>query len=124
MRKGKEKTKKWSKEEWEVRSSSDPLTFFRGRPRKEVKMKQEKVKEEIKKETKGPMKKVDEVRPGAICKNCQGHMNHNRAGQVCQTTSPLGKHSKKKYGIIWEFFPTWGGGSSQFPKPETKKKCP
>ena len=82
MRKGKEKTKKWSKEEWEVRSSSDPLTFFRGRPRKEVKMKQEKVKEEIKKETKGPMKKVDEVRPGAICKNCQGHMNHNRAGQV------------------------------------------
>ena len=82
MRKGKEKTKKWSRKEWEVRSSSDPLTFFRGRPRKEVKMKQEKVKEEIKKETKGPMKKVDEVRPGAICKNCQGHMNHNRAGQV------------------------------------------
>ena len=69
-------------EQGRVRSSSDPLTFFRGRPRKEVKMKQEKVKEEIKKETKGPMKKVDEVRPGAICKNCQGHMNHNRAGQV------------------------------------------
>merc|ERR1712088_1154033 len=53
----------------------------RGRPRKEVKIKQEKVKDEVKKETKGPMKKVDEVRPGAICKNCQGHMNHNRAGQ-------------------------------------------
>ena len=23
---------------------------------------------------------------------------------------------EKKYGIIWEFFPTQGGGSSQFPK--------
>merc|ERR1719460_1182388 len=53
----------------------------RGQPRKEVKIKQEKVKDEVKKEAKGPMKKVDEVRPGAICKNCQGHMNHNRAGQ-------------------------------------------
>merc|ERR1712227_862182 len=41
----------------------------------------EKVKEEVKKETKGPMKKVDEVRPNAICKMCQGNMNHNRAGQ-------------------------------------------
>ena len=28
----------------------------------------------------------------------------------------LGTPSKKQYGIIWEFFPTWGGGSSQFPK--------
>jgi len=53
----------------------------RGRPRKEVKLKQEKVKEETKKETKGPMKKVDEIRPNAICKMCQGNMNHNRAGQ-------------------------------------------
>ena len=52
-------------------------------------MKQEKVKEEVKKETKGPMKKVDEVRPGAICKNCQGHMNHNRAGQVSLTSPPI-----------------------------------
>ena len=30
---------------------------------------------------------------------------------------------KKKYGIIWKFFPTWGGGlpNSQNPKP---KKVP
>ena len=35
----------------------------------------------------------------------------------------LGTPSKKN-DIIWEFFPTWGGGSSQFPKPKTKKKCP
>ena len=56
--------------------------FARGRPRKEVKVKLEKVKEETKKETKGPMKKVDEIRPNAICKMCQGNMNHNRAGQV------------------------------------------
>ena len=27
---------------------------------------------------------------------------------------------KTKKGIIWEFFPTWGGGSSQFPKLKTK----
>ena len=40
------------------------------------------------------------------------------------STEGLGKHSKKNYGIIWEFFPTWGEGSSQFPKPKTKKKVP
>ena len=37
--------------------------------------------------------------------------------------SLLGTCSKKKCGIIWEFFPTWGG-SSQFPKLKTKKKVP
>ena len=28
----------------------------------------------------------------------------------------LGTLSNKKNDIIWEFFPTWGGGSSQIPK--------
>ena len=28
----------------------------------------------------------------------------------------LGTLSEKKHHIIWEFFPTWGGGSSQIPK--------
>ena len=28
----------------------------------------------------------------------------------------LGEPSKKIYGIIWEFFPTWGGGDLLNPK--------
>ena len=31
---------------------------------------------------------------------------------------------KKKYGIIWEFFPTWGGGVFPIPKSQNQKKVP
>ena len=30
--------------------------------------------------------------------------------------NPVKDPLKKNYGIIWEFFPTWGWGSSQFSK--------
>ena len=42
----------------------------------------EKAKVEVKEAPKVPLKKVDEVRPNAMCKNCQGHVNHNKFGQV------------------------------------------
>ena len=29
---------------------------------------------------------------------------------------------KKKYGIIWEIFPTWGGGVFPIPKTQNPKK--
>ena len=29
---------------------------------------------------------------------------------------------QKKYGIIWEFFPTWGGGVFPIPKTQNQKK--
>ena len=48
---------------------------------KEIK-KKEKVKEEEVKVEEVPLKKVDEVRPGTFCKNCQGNMNQNKLGQV------------------------------------------
>ena len=34
---------------------------------------------------------------------------------------PIFRTSLNNNGIIWEFFPTWGG---VFPIPKTKKKCP
>ena len=56
----------------------------RGRvSRKEVKKEvKEKAKVEVKEAPKVPLRKVDEVRPNAMCKNCQGHINHNKFGQV------------------------------------------
>ena len=47
--------------------------------------KKEKVKEEEVKVEEVPLKKVDEVRPGTFCKNCQGNMNQNKLGQVSRT---------------------------------------
>merc|ERR1711970_566188 len=41
--------------------------------------KKEVVKDEVKSEEK-PRKKVDEVRPNAVCKHCQGNVNQNKIG--------------------------------------------
>ena len=49
------------------------------------------------------------------------HASNSEESNIFQQQDYLGKHSKKNYGNIWEFFPTWGGGSFQFPKP---KKVP
>jgi len=46
---------------------------------KKKEVKTEMIKEETKQEVK-PRKKVDEVRPNAICKHCQGNVNQNKIG--------------------------------------------
>ena len=70
------------------------VSIFRGRPKKEEVEKEEvKAKEEVKevvKEVK-PLKKVDEIRPQAFCKMCQGNMSQNKLGQVGGRGGDYGK---------------------------------
>ena len=45
------------------------------------------------------------------------HEVHRAPGTLCHAgRKELGTCSTKKNDIIWEFFPTWVGGSSKIPK--------
>merc|ERR1711876_37599 len=43
--------------------------------------KKEPMKEEVKEENPKPKRPIDEVRPGAICRACQGNVDRNKLGQ-------------------------------------------
>ena len=48
------------------------------------------------------------------CLRGESHQNQNGIKQQIQCSDKV--RSKKKNDIFWDFFPTWGGGSSQIPK--------
>ena len=61
-------------------SDSDSDTAAHGTPHKKKSSKAAKPKVESPKVEAKPLRKVDEVRPFAVCKHCQGNMNQNKIG--------------------------------------------